>query len=154
MISAKAICFKEAQDSSFKDYGKQVIANARALARGLVDNGLKLVGGAVENHLVMIDLADSPISGKKAEALLQSCNITTNKNTIPNDQRSAFVTSGVRLGTAAITTRGFKEQQAEQVGQLIAKLLTADPEMDLEPLKLETRNSVRGLTEQFPLYRE
>ena len=109
IIAAKAVCFKEAMEPEFKEYQKQVIANAQALARALEDKGFDLVSGGTDNHLVLVKLVNKNITGKLAENLLDEANITTNKNAIPNDPQSPFVTSGLRLGTPAMTTRGFKE---------------------------------------------
>ena len=107
VIAAKAVCFKEALDPSFKEYGKNIIDNAQALCKGLQDRGIKIVSGGTDNHLMLVDLADKGLTGKEVEKWLDEAHITCNKNTIPNDPQSPFVTSGIRLGTAAITTRGF-----------------------------------------------
>ena len=110
VIAAKAVCFKEALDPSFKEYGKNIIDNAQALCKGLMERGIKIVSGGTDNHLMLVDLADKGLTGKEVEKWLDEAHITCNKNTIPNDPQSPFVTSGIRLGTAAITTRGFKTE--------------------------------------------
>lgn len=111
IIAAKAIAFKQALEPEFKEYQKQVLKNAQALAKGLMNRGIKLVSNGTDNHLMLVDLRDYDMSGKELEKALDSVRITCNKNTIPNDPRSPFVTSGIRLGTPAITTRGFKRRR-------------------------------------------
>ena len=127
VIAAKAVCFKEALDPSFKEYGKNIIDNALALAKGLQSRGLKIVSGGTDNHLMLVDLADKGLTGKEVEKWLDEAHITCNKNTIPNDPQSPFVTSGIRLGTAAVTTRGFNTDDMDQVAEAIA-LMVNDPE--------------------------
>ena len=117
IIAAKAVAFKQALEPEFKEYQKQVIKNAQALAKGLTDRGIKLVSNGTDNHLMLVDLRDLEISGKDLEHALDSVRITCNKNTVPNDPRSPFVTSGIRLGTPAITTRGFKEEEMDLVAE-------------------------------------
>ena len=123
IIAAKAVCFKEAMEPEFKEYQKQVIANAQALARALEDKGFDLVSGGTDNHLVLVKLVNKNITGKLAENLLDEANITTNKNAIPNDPQSPFVTSGLRLGTPAMTTRGFKEDDVAKTVEAIALVI-------------------------------
>ena len=120
VIAAKAVCFKEALDPSFKEYGKNIIDNAQALAKGLQSRGIKIVSGGTDNHLMLVDLAEKGLTGKEVEKWLDAAHITCNKNTIPNDPQSPFVTSGIRLGTAAITTRGFKTDDVDKVAEAIA----------------------------------
>ncbi len=123
VIAAKAVCFKEALDPSFKEYGKNIIDNAQALCKGLQDRGIKIVSGGTDNHLMLVDLADKGLTGKEVEKWLDEAHITCNKNTIPNDPQSPFVTSGIRLGTAAITTRGFNTDDADKVAEAIAMVI-------------------------------
>lgn len=127
VIAAKAVCFKEALDPSFKEYGKNIIDNAQALAKGLQSRGIKIVSGGTDNHLMLVDLADKGLTGKEVEKWLDAAHITCNKNTIPNDPQSPFVTSGIRLGTAAVTTRGFRTDDMDKVAEAIA-LIINDPE--------------------------
>ena len=147
VIAAKAVCFKEALDPSFKEYGKNIIDNAQALAKGLQSRGLKIVSGGTDNHLMLVDLADKGLTGKEVEKWLDEAHITCNKNTIPNDPQSPFVTSGIRLGTAAVTTRGFNTDDMDQVAEAIA-LMVNDPEA-----KKEKATAIgKGLTDKYPLY--
>ena len=147
VIAAKAVCFKEALDPSFKEYGKNVIDNAQALAKGLQSRGLKIVSGGTDNHLMLVDLADKGLTGKEVEKWLDEAHITCNKNTIPNDPQSPFVTSGIRLGTAAVTTRGFNTDDMDQVAEAIA-LMVNDPEANKE----KATAIVKSLTDKYPLY--
>lgn len=147
VIAAKAVCFKEALDPSFKEYGKNIIDNAQALAKGLQSRGLKIVSGGTDNHLMLVDLADKGLTGKEVEKWLDEAHITCNKNTIPNDPQSPFVTSGIRLGTAAVTTRGFNTDDMDQVAEAIA-LMINDPEGNKE----KATAIVKGLTDKYPLY--
>ena len=147
VIAAKAVCFKEALDPSFKEYGKNIIDNAQALAKGLQSRGLKIVSGGTDNHLMLVDLADKGLTGKEVEKWLDEAHITCNKNTIPNDPQSPFVTSGIRLGTAAVTTRGFNTDDMDQVAEAIA-LMVNDPEGNKE----KATAIVKGLTDKYPLY--
>lgn len=119
IIAAKAVCFKEALDDSFKEYIKQVVKNCKVLAEELVKYGFKLVSGGTDNHLILVDLTNKDITGKDAEKLLDSIGITLNKNTVPNEKRSPFITSGVRIGTAAVTTRGYKEDDMKEIASII-----------------------------------
>ncbi len=147
VIAAKAVCFKEALDPSFKEYGKNIIDNAQALAKGLQSRGLKIVSGGTDNHLMLVDLADKGLTGKEVEKWLDEAHITCNKNTIPNDPQSPFVTSGIRLGTAAVTTRGFNTDDMDQVAEAIA-LMVNDPEANKE----KATSIVKSLTDKYPLY--
>ena len=147
VIAAKAVCFKEALNPSFKEYGKNIIDNAQALAKGLQSRGLKIVSGGTDNHLMLVDLADKGLTGKEVEKWLDEAHITCNKNTIPNDPQSPFVTSGIRLGTAAVTTRGFNTDDMDQVAEAIA-LMVNDPEANKE----KATAIVKSLTDKYPLY--
>ncbi len=147
VIAAKAVCFKEALDDSFKEYGKHIIENAQALSRGLMDRGVQIVSGGTDNHLMLVDLADKGLTGKEVENWLDEANITANKNTIPNDPQSPFVTSGVRLGTAAVTTRGMNTGDMDQIADAIAMLID-DHEANTEKAKA----IVKALTDKYPLY--
>ena len=150
IIAAKAVCFKEAMEPEFKEYQKQVIANAQALARALEDKGFDLVSGGTDNHLVLVKLVNKNITGKLAENLLDEANITTNKNAIPNDPQSPFVTSGLRLGTPAMTTRGFKEDDVKKTVEAIA-LVIDNPEDEAAMEK--ARAIVKELTDKYPLHK-
>ena len=149
VIAAKAVAFKEALEPSFKDYQKQVIANAQALANSLIERGLRIVSGKTESHVMLVDLRAKKITGKEAEAALGAAHITVNKNAIPNDPEKPMVTSGIRLGSPAMTTRGFREAEARQVGQLIADVL--DHPNDANHLA-KVREQVNALTKRFPVY--
>ena len=147
VIAAKAVCFKEALQPEFKEYGKNIIKNAQALCKGLQNRGIKIVSGGTDNHLMLVDLADKNLTGKDVEKWLDAAHITCNKNTIPNDPQSPFVTSGIRLGTAAVTTRGFNEADLDMVADAIAMII-ADPEGN----KAKATEIVKGLTDRYPLY--
>ncbi|ELC8441819.1 serine hydroxymethyltransferase [Clostridium perfringens] len=147
IIAAKAVCFKEALEPSFKTYMEQVVKNAQALAEALESYGFKLVSNGTDNHLILVDLTNKDITGKDAEILLDSIGITLNKNTVPNETRSPFVTSGVRIGTPAITTRGFKEEEMREIASIINDAIK-EKEGDLEPLKAR----VKALCDKYPLY--
>ena len=151
IIAAKAVCFKEALDPKFTTYQKQVIANSRALAKGLMDNGIKLVSGGSDNHLMLLDLSGSEITGKQLEDALGKVEITVNKNTVPKEKRSPFVTSGVRIGTPAITSRGLKEQDMATLANLIHRVVN---NIDNQPELDKIRREVLALAEKFPLYPE
>lgn len=149
IIAAKAVCFKEAMDPEFKEYQEQVIKNAKALAEALTEKGFELVSGGTDNHLVLVKLVNKNITGKLAEKLLDDANITTNKNTIPNDPQSPFVTSGLRMGTPAMTSRGFKEEDVKRTVDAIA-LVIDNPE-SAEAME-EARAIVKELTDKYPLH--
>ncbi len=146
VIAAKAICFKEALTDEFKIYQQNVINNAQALAKGLTDRGINLVSGGTDNHLMLVDLTSYELTGKAVEKLLDQAHITCNKNTIPNDPKSPFVTSGVRLGTPAITSRGFNEADMDQVAEAIALVIKGGEEKIPEARKI-----VDLLTAKYPL---
>lgn len=147
VIAGKAVCLKEALDPSFKVYAQQIINNAQALAKGLTDRGFDLVSGGTDNHLMLVNLISKGVTGKQAEKLLDLANITCNKNTIPNDPQSAFTTSGIRLGTAAVTTRGFTEADMDVVAQAISLVIE-----DAEKNREEAMALVKSLTDKHPLY--
>ncbi len=147
-IAAKAVCFKEAMSAEYKEYIKQVLKNASALAEALTAKGFNLVSGGTDNHLMLLDLRNKNITGKDAEKLLDDIGITTNKNTIPFDPQSPFITSGLRIGTPAITTRGFKEADMEEIADIIALAIT-EPES-----KNECSSRVKALCDKHPLYPE
>ena len=149
IIAAKAVCFGEALKPEFKEYQAQIRKNAQALAEGLTKRGVKLVSGGTDNHLMLVDLRAADITGKEMEKRLDQVNITVNKNTIPDDPQSPFVTSGIRVGTAAMTTRGFDAFEARQVGELIAKAVFG--RNDDEVLR-KVRNQVNEMLEAHPLY--
>lgn len=123
VIAAKAVCFKEAASPEFKRDMEQVVKNAKVLAEGLMERGFDLVSGGTDNHLMLVNLVNKGLTGKQAEKLLDEANITTNKNAVPNDPQSPFITSGIRLGTPAMTTRGFKEEDAAKTAEAIALVL-------------------------------
>ncbi|SCP97141.1 serine hydroxymethyltransferase [Anaerobium acetethylicum] len=147
VIAAKAVSFKEALDDSFKTYQENVVKNAQALAEGLMSRGIKLVSGGTDNHLMLVDLTSVGITGKEAEKILDAANITCNKNTIPNDPASPFVTSGIRLGTPAVTTRGMNEADMDVIAEAISLLLK-----DVEANRETAMALVKGLTDKYPLY--
>ncbi len=147
VIAAKAICFKEALEPAFKEYQTQIVKNAQALAEGLKKRGFKLVSDGTDNHLMLVDLQNMGVTGKEAEKLLDAANITCNKNTIPNDPQSPFVTSGIRLGTPAVTSRGMKEEDMDVIAEAIYLLIT-----DVEANKDKAMAMVKELTDKYPLY--
>ncbi|HLS22092.1 MAG TPA: serine hydroxymethyltransferase [Paenalcaligenes sp.] len=149
VIAAKAVAFKEALEPGFKDYAQQVVKNADALAKGLASRGLRIVSGRTESHVMLVDLRSKNITGKDAEEALGKAHITVNKNAIPNDPESPFVTSGVRLGTPAVTTRGFKEAECELTAHLIADVL--DDPFNEDNLA-QVRARVNELTARLPVY--
>ncbi|MBJ7503663.1 MAG: serine hydroxymethyltransferase [Polynucleobacter sp.] len=149
VIAAKATAFKEALEPGFKDYQKQVIANAKALAAALTERGLRIVSGGTEAHVMLVDLRAKKMTGKEAERILGEAHITVNKNGIPNDPEKPMVTSGIRLGSPAMTTRGFKEAEAKQVGYMIADLLD-NPNDPANIAKVKAQ--VGELTKRFPVY--
>jgi glycine hydroxymethyltransferase len=151
VIAAKAVAFKEALEDDFKIYQQQIVSNSRALAKTLQDRGFRLVSGGTDNHLLLVDLSDKGLTGAEAEEVLERSGITVNKNTIPFDTRSPNVTSGIRIGTPAMTTRGLKEQDMEEVGSYISELLD-QPGND--KLIKDIKIKIRSLCERFPLYSE
>ncbi|MBQ4105411.1 MAG: serine hydroxymethyltransferase [Clostridia bacterium] len=147
IIAAKAVCFGEALSPEFKTYGEKIVSNCKVLADALVARGHKLVSGGTDNHLLLLDLRDTDITGKELEAKLDEVNITVNKNTVPNEPRSPFVTSGIRIGTAAVTTRGFGEEEMVKIADLIT-MVTEDFEANKEKCIAE----VKAICDKFPLY--
>ena len=146
VIAAKAVCFKEALSPEFKVYGQNIIDNAQALSKGLMNRGLSIVSGGTDNHLMLLDLTPQDKTGKEVEKQLDAAHITANKNTIPNDPKSPFVTSGIRLGTPAATTRGLKTEDFDQVAEAISKVvLKGDAGIE------EARSIVKTLTDKYPL---
>lgn len=148
IIAAKAVCLGEALKPEFKEYGRQVVENAAALAGGLIKRGVKLVSGGTDNHLMLVDLSGLELTGKELERRLDEVFITANKNTVPGEQRSPFVTSGLRLGTPAVTTRGLKEDDMDRVAQCIATAMEDDFEGNIEKL----RGMVEDICKKYPLY--
>lgn len=148
-IAAKAISFKEAQSDDFKNYQKKVVQNAATLANSLMDNGIELVSGGTDNHLMLVDVTNLNISGKDAEQMLDMAGITVNKNTIPFDQKGPFVTSGIRIGTPVVTTRGMGESEMEQIAGYISEVLRSDRD---DAVLKNIRGKVQELCKSFPLY--
>lgn len=147
VIAAKAVCFKEALEPAFKDYQQQILKNAQALAKALIARGFNIVSGGTDNHLMLVDLQNMGVTGKEAEKLLDAANITCNKNTIPNDPQSPFVTSGIRLGTPAVTSRGMKEEDMEIIAEAISLVIK-----DVEANKDKAMAMIKELTDKYPLY--
>lgn len=145
VIAGKAVCFQEALQPEFKAYQTQIVANAQALAKGLTERGVKLVSGGTDNHLMLVDLSEEDVTGKELETRLDEAHITCNKNTIPNDPRSPRVTSGVRLGTPAVTTRGMKEADMDVIAGAIAMVIRD------EGYVAQARRMVESLTKKYPL---
>lgn len=146
IIAAKAVSFGEALQDDFQNYQKQIIKNAKVLSENLMDKGFRLVSGGTDNHLILIDVRNKGLTGKKAEELLEAVNVTTNKNTIPFDPESPFVTSGIRIGTPAVTTRGMKEEEMKRIAAII------DLALDEDNSREEVREKVLELCKDFPLY--
>jgi glycine hydroxymethyltransferase len=151
IIAAKAVCLQEALQPAFKEYQRQVLVNAQVVANVLLEEGFRLVSGGTDNHLMLVDVGSRGITGKEAEVALERANITVNKNAIPFDTRVPTITSGIRVGTPAVTTRGFKEKEAEQVGRLIARVLH---NISDDRVIQKAREEVLELTAKFPLYSE
>jgi len=149
VIAAKALAFKEALSPEFKRYQQQVVINARAMAAVLQQRGYKIVSGGTDNHMMLIDLSDKPYTGKDADAALSEACITANKNSVPNDRRSPFVTSGLRIGTPAVTSRGMKEKEMAVIGDLIARALS---QVGDEAALRAVADEVGALCKQFPVY--
>lgn len=145
VIAGKAVCFKEALEPEFAEYQKQIIKNAQALSKGLMDRGVKIISGGKDNHLMLIDLRGEEVTGKELEKRLDAAHITCNKNTVPNDPRSPFVTSGVRLGTPAVTTRGLKEEDMDVIAECIALVLQSEDNIE------KVKGMVAELTAKYPL---
>ena len=146
VIAGKAVCFKEALSDDFKVYQQQIINNAQALCKGLIDRGIKIVSGGTDNHLMLVDLTTYDLTGKAVEKMLDEAHITCNKNTIPNDPKSPFVTSGVRLGTPAVTSRGMKEDDMDLIAEAIATVIK-----EQEAGIPAARAIVQKLTDKYPL---
>ncbi len=151
MIAAKAVSFFEILSDDYDQYARQVIKNAQAMARSFVEKGYQIISGGTDNHLMLIDLRNKNISGKKAENVLVQADITCNKNMVPYDDKSPFVTSGIRVGVPAITTRGLQESHMPQIVEWIDKLLM---DADNEGLQKSIRGEVNEFMKQFPLYPE
>ena len=149
VVAAKALCFKEALDPDFKIYINQVMENAKTMASTLMSNGIDIVSNGTENHIILVDLRNKGISGKDLERVLGSVNITVNKNSVPNDPASPFVTSGIRIGTPAATTRGFKEKEIIQVSNWISDIIN---DFSNEELQKNIKEEVHNLTSNFPVY--
>ncbi|MDE7205946.1 MAG: serine hydroxymethyltransferase [Lachnospiraceae bacterium] len=146
VIAAKAVCFQEALSDDFKGYQQQIIKNAQALCKGLIDRDIKIVSGGTDNHLMLVDLTTYDLTGKAVEKLMDEAHITCNKNTIPNDPKSPFVTSGIRLGTPAVTSRGMKEEDMDKIAEAIAAVIKGQ-----ESAVPQARAIVQSLTEKYPL---
>ncbi len=151
IIAAKAVAFQEALTEEFREYAAQIVKNAKAMAASLQRNGYRLVSGGTDKHMMLLDLRETEITGKDAEEALDEAGITVNKNVIPFEARSPFVTSGIRIGTPAVTTRGMKEPEMETIGDLIARVLN---DIDRDDVKTSVRDDVRSLTAKFPIYQE
>tara|TARA_B100000965_G_scaffold168506_1_gene140519 strand:+ start:204 stop:1484 length:1281 start_codon:yes stop_codon:yes gene_type:complete len=149
VVAAKALCFKEALHPEFKQYIEQVLQNAKVMAETIMSNGINVVSNGTENHIVLVDLRNKGISGKDLENVLGSVNITVNKNSVPNDPASPFVTSGIRIGTPAVTTRGFKEKEIIQVSNWICEIIN---NFDNEEVLSNIKREVSNLTNNFPVY--
>ena len=149
VVAAKALCFKEALNPEFKLYIQQVMQNAKVMAETIISNGVEVVSNGTQNHIVLVDLRNKSITGKDLEKVLGSINITVNKNSVPNDPASPFVTSGIRIGTPAVTTRGFKEKEIIQVSNWICEIIN---NFDNEELQNKIKNEVSNLTNNFPVY--
>ncbi len=150
-IAAKAVCFALALRPEFKEYQKQIIQNAKTLAEGLKEEGFRLVSGGTDNHLMLVDLTDKGITGKDAEEALERAGIAVNKNTIPFEKRSPFITSGLRIGTPAVTTRGMREEEMERIAQWMGEVLK---DIKDEKTIARVREEVKGLCDRFPLFKE
>lgn len=146
VIAAKAVCFHEALQDTFKEYQQQIVKNAQALCKGLIGRDIKIVSGGTDNHLMLVDLTTYDLTGKAVEKLMDEAHITCNKNTIPNDPKSPFVTSGIRLGTPAVTSRGMKEEDMEQIAEAISMVIK-----NQENGIAGARDIVQSLTDKYPL---
>ena len=146
VIAGKAVCLKEALTDEYKEYQKQVVKNASCLAQALTERGFNIVSGGTENHLMLVDLQNLDLTGKEVEKLLDSVHITVNKNTVPNDPKSPFVTSGIRLGTPAVTTRGAKEEDMIVIADAIKAAV-------IEKDNTKAMALVKSVTDKYPLYR-
>ena len=151
IIAGKAVCFKEAMSDDFKTYQHRVVENARTLAEALICHGFDLVSGGTDNHLMLVDLNNKDITGKECEKLLEKAGITVNKNTVPKETRSPFVTSGIRIGTPALTTRGMGVVEMKKIAGWIDRAVTS---RNNETEILSIRKEILGMTKQFPLYKD
>lgn len=151
VIAAKAVAFKEAMQADFKQYQQQVMSNARVMAQVFIENKIKIVSGGTDNHLFLVDLIETGLTGKEVDAALGRAYITVNKNAVPNDPQSPFVTSGIRIGTPSITTRGFKEEESRQVGKWICEIIN---NVSDETVIDRIRNEVSDLCKRFPMYED
>ncbi len=149
IIAAKAVALREAMSEEFKSYQQNIVKNSKALAKGLLDRGFRLVSGGTDNHLILVDLTNKGITGKEAEEVLDNIGITVNKNTIPFDTRSPFVTSGIRIGTPAVTTRGFGEAEMTEIADIMRMVLS---EIENEDVKKKASERVDSLCQRFPIY--
>ena len=147
IIAAKAVALGEALTDEFKAYGAQIVKNASVLCQGLLDRGVRIVSGGTDNHLMLLDLSKSGVTGKELEHRLDEVHITANKNTIPNDPASPFVTSGLRIGTPAVTTRGFREPEMAKIANFIADIIE-----DFDGNKARISDEAQALCAQFPIY--
>ena len=152
VIAAKAVCFKEAMEPAYKTYQAQVVANARAMGKTFIERGINIISDGTDNHLLLVNLIGKEYTGKDADAALGRANITVNKNAVPNDPRPAFITSGLRVGTPAITTRGFKEEQSIQLTHWICDVLDALESGNSAQVEAEVQAKVIALCDQFPVY--
>jgi len=153
VIAAKAVCFKEAMSEEYKAYQAQVVKNAQAMAETFISRGINVVSGGTDDHLFLVDLIGKEYTGKDADAALGRANITVNKNSVPNDPRSPFVTSGLRIGSPAITSRGFKEAQATELAGWICDVLNGLENGNSDAVEAEVKAKVVALCEQFPVYK-
>jgi glycine hydroxymethyltransferase len=151
VVAAKAVCFKEAMTDQFRAYQNQVVGNAKALSQAVAEGGYRIVSGGTDTHLFLVDVHGKGLTGKEAEAALEEASITVNKNTIPFDQHPPLVTSGIRVGTPALTTRGMKESEMRQIGTWMTRVLDRP---DSETVKASVREKVRDLAGRFPIYSE
>jgi glycine hydroxymethyltransferase len=149
VIAAKAVAFLEALQPEFKTYQQQVVANAKAMCKVFEERGIRIVSGGTDNHLFLVDLSDKTVNGKEADAALGRAHITVNKNSVPNDPRPPMVTSGIRIGTPAVTTRGFKEAEVSQLAHWIVDVLNSPND---EAVITKTRESVEAICRRFPVY--
>jgi glycine hydroxymethyltransferase len=150
VIAAKAVCFKEAMEPQWKAYQEQVVKNAKAMAQVFIDRGIDIVSGGTDDHLFLVDLIEREITGKDADAALGRANITVNKNAVPNDPRSPFVTSGLRIGTPAVTRRGFKEEEVTRLANWICDILD---DIDNEETIARVKGQVQEICARFPVYK-
>ena len=153
VIAAKAVCFKEAMSPEYKEYQAQVVKNAQAMAKTFIERGINVVSGGTDDHLFLVDLIGKEYTGKDADAALGRANITVNKNSVPNDPRSPFVTSGLRIGSPAITSRGFKEAQATELAGWICDVLNGLENGNSDAVEAEVKAKVVALCDQFPVYK-